>query len=343
MIAPIQQSSNAQGIRRIHTGPTSGPERRRDVVVRTLGGIAVAVGGETRTAGPSDATTRMLLAYLSVRRRAYLNTMSGLFFPHLGESAARAALVRALASIGAWLGVTVHYQADEAVVADSRLRSDVPAFEGAIRAGQYAHALMHYAGPFLAGAPVGLSDALRAWALAWRARMTELHLVASQRQAHLETADAVGVGVAFVDPAGQVLTANASFRRLCGGEEVRAELASAVRTRFDRRAAGDPCVTALDLDASWLAAMRIAAEDDVAVVQVRERTLEGEPIVMDGLGLTPAQQKVARGLAEGLANRAIARRLGVSEHTARRHTEQVFVKLGVNNRAAAAVRLLGSA
>jgi len=58
-------------------------------------------------------------------------------------------------------------------------------------------------------------------------------------------------------------------------------------------------------------------------------------------GLTTREVEVAQLLAQGLANADVARRLGISPHTARHHTQRVLVKLGVHSRAAAAARLRG--
>jgi DNA-binding CsgD family transcriptional regulator len=52
-------------------------------------------------------------------------------------------------------------------------------------------------------------------------------------------------------------------------------------------------------------------------------------------GLTAAQGRVAQLLIAGRTNLDIARALTISEHTARRHTERVFQKLGVRTRAEA--------
>lgn len=49
-------------------------------------------------------------------------------------------------------------------------------------------------------------------------------------------------------------------------------------------------------------------------------------------GLTPRETEVARLLARGLRNGDVARELGVSEHTARHHTERVFQKMSVRTR-----------
>jgi DNA-binding CsgD family transcriptional regulator len=52
--------------------------------------------------------------------------------------------------------------------------------------------------------------------------------------------------------------------------------------------------------------------------------------------LTRREAEVARQLALGKSNAEIAEALSISEHTARRHTEQVLLKLGVRSRAAVA-------
>ncbi len=56
-------------------------------------------------------------------------------------------------------------------------------------------------------------------------------------------------------------------------------------------------------------------------------------------GLTPGESRVAQLLADGARNAAIAAELGISEHTARRHTERILSKLGAHSRAEAAARL----
>ena len=55
--------------------------------------------------------------------------------------------------------------------------------------------------------------------------------------------------------------------------------------------------------------------------------------------LTLQEIRIARALAEGLRNAEIARRLGISPHTVRRHTEHVLDKLGVASRAQVAERI----
>jgi DNA-binding NarL/FixJ family response regulator len=56
-------------------------------------------------------------------------------------------------------------------------------------------------------------------------------------------------------------------------------------------------------------------------------------------GLTPREVEVAMLIAEGCSNSVVARRLGISPHTARHHTQRVLGKLGVHSRAEAGARL----
>lgn len=56
--------------------------------------------------------------------------------------------------------------------------------------------------------------------------------------------------------------------------------------------------------------------------------------------LTPRQAEVALLLAEGMTDKAIAERLQISPHTARRHTERTLAKLNLSSRAGVALALL---
>jgi DNA-binding NarL/FixJ family response regulator len=55
-------------------------------------------------------------------------------------------------------------------------------------------------------------------------------------------------------------------------------------------------------------------------------------------GLTPRELEVLALLAEGLSNKAIAGRLGISDHTAKFHVNAILGKLGAENRSEAIVR-----
>jgi DNA-binding CsgD family transcriptional regulator len=64
------------------------------------------------------------------------------------------------------------------------------------------------------------------------------------------------------------------------------------------------------------------------------------PLSSVGRTLTPSEQRVLACVADGLTDRAAARRLGVAEATVRKHLEHSYRKLGVTNRVAATMSWL---
>jgi DNA-binding CsgD family transcriptional regulator len=82
-------------------------------------------------------------------------------------------------------------------------------------------------------------------------------------------------------------------------------------------------------------AMLALARPRVAELHTRrDRELRGEP------NLTPRQWEVLRRVATGASNTRIARDLGLSEATVRKHLENVFLRLGVQSRTEAVARVL---
>jgi DNA-binding CsgD family transcriptional regulator len=63
--------------------------------------------------------------------------------------------------------------------------------------------------------------------------------------------------------------------------------------------------------------------------------VDAGPDVYGGAGITARELEVLGLIADGLANKEIALRLGVSAHTAKFHVESLLKKLGVANRAGA--------
>jgi DNA-binding CsgD family transcriptional regulator len=55
--------------------------------------------------------------------------------------------------------------------------------------------------------------------------------------------------------------------------------------------------------------------------------------------VTPRQRGLLNLVAAGQTNRQISRQLGISESTTRKHLENIYARLGVNNRAAAVARV----
>jgi len=66
---------------------------------------------------------------------------------------------------------------------------------------------------------------------------------------------------------------------------------------------------------------------------------EQEGPVADRYGLTRREAEVAKLLAEGWSNQAIARELQISQHTSRHHTQRILAKLEVHSRGEAGAKL----
>jgi DNA-binding NarL/FixJ family response regulator len=88
------------------------------------------------------------------------------------------------------------------------------------------------------------------------------------------------------------------------------------------------------LAAATVAAARGLAVLEPALAETWIRPPEGAPAE----GLTAREAEVLSLLAEGLSNKGIAARLGISEHTAKFHVNAILSKLGAESRAAAIVR-----
>jgi two-component system, NarL family, nitrate/nitrite response regulator NarL len=91
--------------------------------------------------------------------------------------------------------------------------------------------------------------------------------------------------------------------------------------------------------ADAIAAAIVAAARGLAVLDARladgwVRTPEERPAG----GLTARETEVLGLVAEGLSNKAVAARLGISEHTAKFHVNAILAKLGAESRAAAIVK-----
>jgi DNA-binding NarL/FixJ family response regulator len=97
------------------------------------------------------------------------------------------------------------------------------------------------------------------------------------------------------------------------------------------RELGDEDGARLELEGARETFVRLGAAPDAARVESLLRHAE-----RDTHGLTERELEVLRLVAAGKSNRRIAEELVISEHTVARHVQNIFAKLGVSSRTAAA-------
>jgi DNA-binding NarL/FixJ family response regulator len=105
-------------------------------------------------------------------------------------------------------------------------------------------------------------------------------------------------------------------------------LRAGARGVLPRTATGEQISAAVAAAAAGLTVV----SSEAAVPAQRPALVAAAPPVQP---LTPREIEVLGMLAEGSGNKAIAARLGISEHTVKTHVGSIFGKLGVSNRAEA--------
>jgi DNA-binding NarL/FixJ family response regulator len=73
--------------------------------------------------------------------------------------------------------------------------------------------------------------------------------------------------------------------------------------------------------------------------QSRQNEVSHPTSLEERFNLTSREGQVAKLLAEGRSNAAIAGELGISAHTARHHTQRILSKLGVHSRGEAGAKI----
>lgn len=101
---------------------------------------------------------------------------------------------------------------------------------------------------------------------------------------------------------------------------------------LSRRRLGDPGTAELDLDAACSTFARLGASTDLSTALA---LVDGGERLGVSAGLSPRELEVLRMVTAGRTNREIAGALTLSEHTVRRHLQNIFAKLEVPSRAAA--------
>lgn len=97
------------------------------------------------------------------------------------------------------------------------------------------------------------------------------------------------------------------------------------------RALGDEEGAQLELQSTWELFTELGAIPDLRQVESLLNSAGPAPG-----GLSEREVQVLRMVATGMTNRAIATQLNISERTVHRHISNIFAKIGVNSRAAAA-------
>jgi two-component system nitrate/nitrite response regulator NarL len=115
--------------------------------------------------------------------------------------------------------------------------------------------------------------------------------------------------------------------------DAREALAAGARAALPRDADGERLAAALRAVVQGL----IVLDDSFAAALLREVD-DAPPPPELAESLTPREAEVLQLLTQGLANKAIAQRLGISDHTVKFHVNAILGKLGVQSRGEAIVQ-----
>lgn len=186
-----------------------------------------------------------------------------------------------------------------------------------------------------------------------------VHL-ANARLAHSARAalDASGRYLLATDTSGGVLWCTPQTAKLLGlvfknfhgeGYQLPVNVREWLQRRAPRNTGLSTDLIALETDASPLK-LQLSYVGQVASNEILLRLVEGDSenenlVLKRKLHLTQRESEVLMWIARGKSNRDIAEILNLSPRTVNKHLEQIYAKLGVENRASAAalaVRMLGS-
>ena len=163
----------------------------------------------------------------------------------------------------------------------------------------------------------------------------ELEAIAAGQASAMLDASAASARGAVALSAGDAPAALVALRRAWEAWQELEASYEAARTRvlvgLACRALGDEEAAALELEAARSVFERLGAAPDLRRVDA----LAAGDAPTDAHGLTPRELEVLRLVAAGSSNREVAAQLVISEHTAARHLQNIFAKLGVSSRTAA--------
>jgi len=262
-----------------------------------------------------------------------------------GDRTLAGVLDRIRTHLGPWAD-----ESDEEIRIASGLHSDVGSFLAAFHAGRYADAAAIYAGPFLPGFEERCTPAFARWIRHMREYLAMLHQTARERARLCAMVEALGDAVILRSGAATVYCSEGSD--LSGEAGLGAELQ---RLANELRREPSPYVfaTARQVTAGGRQ-FRVSgcllpeAEESsrplcLFAVRRLSPTWPSDEDLARKFGLTRKECRVAHMLAHGSTNAEIARTLFISPHTARHHTENILMKLGLSSRARVATVILQAA
>jgi DNA-binding CsgD family transcriptional regulator len=190
---------------------------------------------------------------------------------------------------------------------------------------------------------------------AFKAGVRDLVRFSHQRQSLASHLDSLIEGIRICDLEGRTVHQNPAFTAALNGKpaemqteaaisEIVQDLSALTRDRSGnimalagaqvRRAIRTP-TSNYELRGSFLGRELLGAEVRVAISLQRIPLTHSlsDAALQERFTLTAREIEVVRGLAKGYSTKELAESCGISPHTARRHTEKVFTKLGVRNRA----------
>lgn len=189
---------------------------------------------------------------------------------------------------------------------------------------------------------------------AFKAGVRDLLRYSSQRESLASHLDSLGEGLRICDLNGDVVHQNPAFTAVMANERhpemVERVMFDIVHTLigvardedvFADAVAGRRVVHefhgpsgSYEIRGSFLGRELLGRELRVVISlsKLAPQTTLSDLTLQERFGLTIRELEVARRLAQGQSTKEVAQSCGISLHTARRHTEKVFAKLGVRNR-----------
>ena len=198
---------------------------------------------------------------------------------------------------------------------------------------------------------------------AFKAGVRDLVRYSHQRVSLSSHLDSLIEGIRITDLEGRPVHQNPSFTAAVSGKpierlieatiaEIVSELSTLTRDRHGnvmalagaqvRREIQAPS-SSYEVRGSFLGRELLGAEVRVAISlqRISPQSALSDAALQAQFGLTDREIQITRCLAQGESTKEIAQSCGISPHTARRHTEKIFTKLGVRNRSQIGHKLRG--